>query len=104
VNAYWLSWYHERRYGPFELHTPWWVSGLRFTPMADTVVAAVQAESEEAAWKIVHEAYDVPPTHLEKRFCKEMEDRQQLPNRHVPWTDEDGRFPHADWMQWSDGG
>ncbi len=94
LHAYWLSWYHHPDDGEFELHSPWWISGFTISqPQRDTIVAAVQAESEEAAWEAVHAAYDTPPTRLERRFIDELGDR-------VPWTDTGGRFPRADWMTW----
>jgi len=91
VTAWWISWYAHPEDGPFELHTPWWVSGFTMEdPSRDTIVAAVQAESEEDAWDVVLMSYDEVPTQLEKRFCDPLGDKE-------PFSD---RFPRADWMQW----
>jgi hypothetical protein len=100
MTAWWLSWYHDTDHGEFELHTPWWISGYRFTPRADTIVAAVPADSEEAAWEVVRTAYDTPPEKIEQRFIHELLDDENHPNIREPWTDKDGRFPRADWMTW----
>jgi hypothetical protein len=103
MNAYWISWYHHPDDGEFELHTPWWISGTTMEEtMRPTIVAAVQAPSEEAAWEVIHQSYDTPPTRIETRFCNQLEDREQQPSARQPWTPEDGRFPRADWMQWPD--
>lgn len=95
MTGYWLSWYHSALHGEFELHTPWWISGSRIQPWSDTIVAAVQAESEEAAWEVVRNSYDNPPETLEKRFI------DVLPDGKEPWTGPEGRFPRADWMVWA---
>ena len=101
MNAYWISWYHHLADGPFELHTPWWISGSRINPYADTIVAAVQATDENAAWEVVRASYDKPPDSIEQRFCNELTDREEQPNSRQPWsTPENGRFPRADWMKW----
>jgi len=94
VIGWWISWYHHPDDGPFELHTPWWVSGFTIEePQRETIVAAVMAEDEEDAWKVVRASYDTSPTRLEQRFCDALGDRE-------PWSAEGGRFPRADWMQW----
>jgi hypothetical protein len=102
VNAYWISWYHDPRDGAFELHTPWWVSGFTMdNPQRETIVAAVQATSEDEAWDVVREAYDASPSRLQERFCEELDDGPNQPNKTAPWsTPENGRFPQADWMRW----
>lgn len=102
MRAWWLSWYAHPDDGGFTLHTPWWTSGYTMDePPRDIIVAAVQAEDEEAAWEVVHAAYDIPPTHLERRFCDELEDRETQPSARQPWsTSENGRFVKASWMQW----
>jgi len=104
LRGYWLSWYHDPEDGPFELHTPWWISGytvdVELHHQKEVVVAAVQAESVDDAWNVVRAAYDTSPTHLEKRFCDPLEDRPGRPNIREPWTGASGRFRRADWMQW----
>lgn len=88
---FWLSWYHKEDYGEFELHSPWWFSGMRVWDGADTVCAAVRAQSEHEAKMIVMEAYDKIPTGIEWRFCLRLRE---------DWTPFSDRFPKAEWMQW----
>jgi hypothetical protein len=91
MEGFWISWYHHPDDGPFELHRPWWVSGFTMEePQRDTIVAAVQAESVEAAWEVIHQAYDTPPTRIETRFCEPLDNRPVFSDR----------FPRADWMKW----
>lgn len=96
MNAYWLSWYHFPEDGDFEIHSPWWISGWIMVYENDemievpTIVAAVKADSEDAAWDFIQNSYDYPPEDIERRFCEEL-------TRESPFTD---RFPKADWMVW----
>jgi hypothetical protein len=92
VTPFWLSWYAHPDDGPFELHSPWWVSGFTMEEVErSTIVAAVRAVDEEDAWEIVRASYDTPPTRLEVRFCEVL--------RKTPFG---SRFPRADWMVWAD--
>lgn len=97
---FWISWFHTPELGAYELHSPWWVSGVRI--VADrfnfdeevehpTICAAVRADSEEAVKEAVLASYDKRPTDLEWRFCEPRDDT---------WTPFNGRFPKAGWMQW----
>jgi hypothetical protein len=90
-DAFWISWYHTEDLGPFELHSPWWVSGYRGDDDAATICAAVHADSEHAAKNIIDRAYDSPPGQLEFRFCEARGPRW------VPFSE---RFPKAEWMVW----
>lgn len=90
---YWISWYMTRDAGPFELHTPWWVSGLRVSDDAQTICAAIVAASEIDAKQKIKNSYDNPPENLEFRFCEE---------RSSDWSPFSGRFKRADWMIWND--
>jgi hypothetical protein len=95
VRAWWISWYADPADGPFELHTPWWISGSTMEHVQrSTIVAAVQAESEDDAWEVVREAYDADPKNLEERFCTELTDEK------MPWERPGSRFQLADWMKW----
>ena len=85
--AWWISWYHPRSLGAFELHSPWWISGL--ADRGRTIVAAVRAKDEDAAYELIYAAYDERPKHIEFRFCQVLNGS--------PFTD---RFPKADWMKW----
>lgn len=92
MKSYWVSWFHTpETLGGFELHSPWWVSGLRCSDDADTVVAAIHADHEEGARDRVLRSYDVRPDDVEWRFVEER------PDSWSPFCD---RFPQADWMQW----
>lgn len=78
----------------FELHSPWWESGIAADPDGDftvgTMVAAVLADNEAGARARIVSAYDTPPDTIEWRWDPEPLDRS-------PFTD---RFPQADWMTW----
>jgi hypothetical protein len=102
MRAWWISWYHDPRSGPFELHSPWWISGSTLEEVSrDTIVAAVQATDEKGAWEVIYASYDNRPDSIEQRFCNELTDREEQPNARQPWsTPENGRFPRADWMKW----
>jgi hypothetical protein len=91
VRPFWLSWYHDGEVlGPFELHTPWWVSGYR--GYDETICAAVLAADEEAAREIVVGAYETwPKNGIEFRFVTLQE---------PGWSPFGDRFPGAEWMQW----
>jgi len=93
VKNYWLSWYcPPHLMGKFELHWPWWISGLRVDDEHEVICAAVRAEDEEAAKRIIIDAHDEPrPVDLEWRFVAEKPD---------DWSPFDDRFQKANWMQW----
>ncbi len=88
--AYWISWWLTEADGAFELHSPWWISGVR-DDGAQSVVAAVRAESEAAAQEAVSASYDRRPATLEWRFCE---------RRPEDWAPFGSRFRRADWMRW----
>lgn len=94
---FWTSWYHSAVLTAFELHHPWWISGYRpgnsnVDPLsAQTICAAIEAETEEEAKEIVLKSYDTPPEDLEWRFVTEKYGS--------PFSE---RFPRADWMQWDE--
>lgn len=87
---YWISWYHVREFGEFELHFPWWVTGTRVYDRAETVCAAVQAESEADARLMVEAAYDRPPYDVEWRFVTE---------KPLGWSPYSDRFRQGEWMR-----
>lgn len=90
MKKFWLSWWHVEKMGQFELHSPWWFTGYRGDGAA-SVVAAVFAESTDAAMQTIREAYDRKDVQPAFRFCEEMS---------KSWTPFNGRFPRAEWMQW----
>lgn len=89
MKSWWMSWYTWPADGPFTLHSPWWISGSTFDG-ADIIVAAVQAESEEAAWEIVRQSYDFPPSAMHRRFIEDLAGKSPFGER----------FPRAAWMEW----
>lgn len=92
MRRYWISWYAPPELGPFELHSPWWISGRRCSDDALTICAAIQAADEDAVREVVYASFDERPASLEFRFCHEAEPEW------IPFCD---RFPRADWMVWS---
>jgi hypothetical protein len=92
MKNYWISWYHEENFKPFELNTPWWQSGWRVHDDAGTICAAVKAESEEGAKEIIYVSYDERPIEIEFRFCEER------PKDFSPFSE---RFEKEDWMVWT---
>lgn len=90
TNKFWLSWYHTGDMGPFELHSPWWITGHRSD---DTVMicSAIIAENDNEAEKLIKASYDTPPDEIEWRFIAERGDK---------WSPFCDRFPRGDWMQW----
>lgn len=92
---YWVSWYSTAEMGEWELHSPWWKSGVRGSDHAATICAAIRAISPEEVRRKVAAAYDVrienPLTDIEWRFINQRADDWE------PFTD---RFPRADWMKW----
>jgi hypothetical protein len=88
---FWVSWYHkdDSGDGPFELGSPWWVSGSYTGGV--TIVAAALAPDEDSAKTKILGAYDSADPRLEWRFCDVQADDW------VPFT---GRFPRAEWMVW----
>lgn len=87
---WWVSWWHKPSMGDFELHSPWWVSGFD-EGGSESVCAAIIADSERSARRMILAAYDKKPRSIEFRFCNA---------RPGDWNPFCGRFPRADWMQW----
>ena len=88
---FWLSWYEESEdyrpltFPPNEAILGWWCSGY-CSDDSSTIVALVEAGSEEAAWKAVRLDW---PEAVRERFCEARED-SYLPG---------DRFPLSDWMK-----
>lgn len=87
---WWVSWYSKDP--AFALWFPWWVSGWT-EGGEDIIVAALIADTQEAAVELVFEAYDTRPDALEFRFIDELEAGKS------PYSE---RFPKADWHVWSE--
>ena len=90
MKSFWVSWYGEN--GVFELHSPWWISGERGDDGAKTFCAAVKAENEEEAKKVILDSHDDKDIELEWRFVEEQKSG---------WSPYNDRFPEAGWMVWA---
>lgn len=88
--VFWISWWTTEALGDFELHSPWWVTGLAGDD-AESICAAVRAPTEADAKQLILQSYDQPPNDLEWRFC------DQKPTDWVPFSE---RFPQDGWMVW----
>lgn len=91
MKRFWISWEHTVGGPVFELDSPWWISGYGFDGDMETICAAVLAENEEAAKRLVLDSYDESPGEVEWRFCNERPD---------DWTPFCDRFRQAKWMKW----
>lgn len=91
MKNFWISWEHREEYSGFELHTPWWITGSGES--YQTVCAAVRAEDEEGAKKVVLDSFDETPQtdDFQWRFVQE---------RPADWSPFSERFPKQKWMQW----
>ena len=92
MSRFWISWYDD---DPLELgfdlgDTPCWISGCELDG-ADTIVAAVIADNEDAAKALVRAAYGNNGEPTRWRFCHER------PEDWSPFCD---RFQREDWMRW----
>lgn len=88
---FWLSFIQSTTFAPFELHTPWWISG--YTGDGEpTICAAVMAEDEDDAEEKIYEAFDECPDSIQFRFIERRPD---------DWSPFGERFPQLPWMQWS---
>ena len=92
MNNYWISWWHDKEFSPFELHSPWWVSGEAHDD-AKSICAAIKADNEHEARQIVLACYDSLPDTLRFRFNEQKEN---------DWSPFNERFPKAEWMKWND--
>jgi hypothetical protein len=94
---WWVSWYETPDMyeacicALADTRLPIWPSGFRVSDDASTMVAAVQAENEEAAREQITSLYrgiwDIEWRFVEKR-----------PDDWSPFCD---RFPWAEWMLWT---
>ena len=85
MRRWWVSWYSTGE--QFELWCPWWVSGVRCSDDAETICAAVLAETREDAMQVVVNSHDTPPSDIEWRFVEERPDG---------WSPFGGRFPRSE--------
>lgn len=89
MKRWWVSWYGDN--GVFELYSPWWISGSRCEDDVWIFVAAVRAESEAGARRVIEAAHDEGRSPKEWRFVEE---------RPADWSPFNGRFERASWMVW----
>jgi hypothetical protein len=89
LKKYWISWYHDENFSPFELETAWWISGEEYNKNRKMICAAIYSDHIALAHQKIQMLYDIPPREIEFRFCEEK------PNDWTPYCD---RFPKADWM------
>jgi len=88
--SYWVSWFHLDAVS-FEYDGPWWVTGVD-SQERSLICAAVRAESEDAARRLVLATYMEPlEKALEWRFVHAKSD---------DWNPFSPRFPPAEWMKW----
>ncbi len=94
MKKYWTSWYHSERFGLFELHFPWWISGYDYDGNLDNpiVCAAIVANDEQDAREIIESSYR-DDVQLTFRFIHEKPDN---------WSPFCERFPQTVLMQWPD--
>ncbi|GHU77805.1 hypothetical protein AGMMS49992_26770 [Clostridia bacterium] len=90
---YWVSWYHKPSFADFELHWPWWISGIRESDKAEIICAAIKAKNEFEVRKIIRLAYGKSVPVSQYRFVE---------LRPAGWTPFNDRFQRADWMEWEE--
>lgn len=95
MKSYWVSFWVTDP-AQFEYHGPWWVSGSRENSEGrdeSAFCAAVRAEDEADAERILRAAFDPGHAPSEWRFTTE---------RGPEWDPlkQGSRFEAADWMQW----
>lgn len=86
-SPWWVSWCGA---GTFEYHGPWWITGSDSEGRV-TICAAVAADSQEGARRVIVEAHDSPLPPIEWRFA------EPRPRNWEPFSE---RFPRAVWMRW----
>lgn len=92
VTRWWVRWYGLPE-DSFEYEGPWWISGYAGTEdMTPIFVAAVVADSVEAAQKVIESSYDDGPAGVH-----EWSFVNGRPDDWEPFCD---RFPRAKWMKW----
>ena len=88
LGKFWVSWWQDGEVS-FELHSPWWRSGMRADGVS-SICAAVMAADIPSAKAIIEKAHDKPVS-IAWRFVEIMPD---------DWTPFNDRFRRADWMKW----
>lgn len=91
MKKYWISWKHCAYFSPFEIHSPWWISGKSADCEYSMICAALKAKDEEKACEFIYKSYDKEPKEIEFRFCQHQD---------KDWSPFSERFPKAEWMKW----
>ncbi len=78
----------------WEYRGPWWITGVRMSDDAQSIVAAVMAEHEAHAEEIIRAAHDAGHHPIEFRFV------EPRPSDWNPLDNVSGRFEPEPWMQW----
>ena len=89
MKRFWISWYSDIDGSGFELHSPWWRSG--YAEDRTIFCAAIMAEDDEAAMRVIEAAHDNLKVPLHWRFVEE---------KASDWSPFNSRFQQADWMRW----
>lgn len=99
LQPFWVRFYDNPTHLKlFEYHGPWWVSGTRggwdddvVVDSRDIIVAAVMATDEEAAQRVIVEAYDDKSGPAEWSFVNV---------KPADWAPFCARFARRSWMKW----
>jgi hypothetical protein len=89
ANRWWCRWYTPDP-PAFEYHGPWWESG--WTESAAVLVAAVVADSEDGARRVIEQAHD--------NGAAGIAEWSFVNPRAGDWEPFCDRFPRAPWMKW----
>ena len=93
MKRWWVRWY-ETAISSFEYHGPWWISGETMEdPPTHIVVAAVIAESEDAARSVIESAHD-------DHSASGIREWSFVNERAPDWEPFGDRFQRAPWMKW----
>lgn len=97
MKSYWVRFYdYSEHLRSFEYHGPWWVTGFTWDEKDEemkVLCAAVRAESEEAAQRVIIGAYDNKDGPAKWSFVDEQD---------TEWDPKDlgDRFVAKEWMKW----
>lgn len=89
LTPFWISFWTSTP-EHFEYHGPWWESGSDFDDRR-SLCAAVMAEDEEDAKRIISKAFDDGFAPDDWRFAEPEE---------TAWSPFNDRFQRQDWMKW----
>lgn len=99
----WISWNNYKKFGPFTLYFPWWISGCSIdddeNSKYDTIVAAIPFEKAILAEQIVLNCFDDSGDKIyqESEYGDKEVWRFNELKEGSPFSE---RFPRAPWMWW----